>query len=73
MSVHLPLKDMTLHEKLEALEALWEDLARNAGSVESPGWHKEILEERSQKVADGRARFTDWEQAKTDIRSALRG
>ena len=71
MSVHLPLKDMTLREKLEALEALWDDLARDARSVESPGWHEEILKERSQRVANGQAGFTDWETAKTGIRRKL--
>ncbi len=71
MLVHLPLKDMTLREKLEVLEVLCEDLARSAGSVESPDWHKETLEERSRRVADGKARFTDWETAKADIRSKL--
>jgi hypothetical protein len=71
MSVHLPLKDMTLHEKLEALELLWEDLARTAQSVESPDWHEKTLEERSQRVAQGEAHFTDWETAKAEIRSKL--
>jgi hypothetical protein len=27
---------MTLHEKLTAMEALWEDLARSPESIESP-------------------------------------
>jgi hypothetical protein len=62
---------MTSREKLEVLEVLCEDLARNAGSVESPGWHKETLEERSRSVAEGKARFADWETAKAEIRSKL--
>ncbi len=72
MSVQLPLKDMTIKEKLEILEALWEDLARSAQSVKSPDWHKKTLEERSQRLAQGTARFTDWETAKAEIRSKLR-
>jgi Putative addiction module component len=68
MSVHLPLKDMTLKEKLEILEVLWEDLARSAQSVESPDWHKKTLEQRGERVAEGKARFTDWETAKAEIR-----
>lgn len=68
MSVRLPLKDMTLQEKLEAMEVLWEDLAQ---SVESPDWHKETLEERHQKASTGKAHFTDWETAKSAIRSKL--
>jgi len=62
---------MTLREKLEVLEVLCEDLARSAGSVESPDWHKEVLEGRSRRAAEGKARFTDWEMAKADIRSKL--
>ena len=34
---------MTLHEKLAAMDALWEDLARSPESIESPAWHEEIL------------------------------
>ncbi len=59
---------MTLQEKLEAMEALWADLAQ---SVESPEWHKETLEERRQRVSEGKAHFTDWETAKSAIRSKL--
>jgi hypothetical protein len=33
MSKTLPLKEMTLHEKLAAMEALWEDLARSPESL----------------------------------------
>ena len=69
MSVHLPLKDMTLQEKLEAMEALWEDLTRGAALAESPDWHNDTLDERRRRVAEGKAHFRDWETAK----SALRG
>jgi hypothetical protein len=50
--MNLPLKDMTLQEKLAAMEALWEDLTRSAQSFESPEWHKDTLEERRQRIAD---------------------
>jgi hypothetical protein len=71
MPFKLPLKDMTLHEKLAAMESLWEDLARTPESIESPAWHKDILDERRQRVAEGKSRFIDWETAKTDIRNKL--
>jgi hypothetical protein len=63
---------MTLREKLEVLEVLREDMARSAGSVESPDWHKETLEECGRRAAEGKARFADWETAKAEIRSKLR-
>ena len=69
--ITLPLKEMTLHEKLAAMEALWEDLARTPETVESPAWHQRILDEREGRVAEGKARFLDWEQAKRDIRRKL--
>jgi thioesterase domain-containing protein len=69
MSKTLSLKEMTLHEKLAAMELLWDDLARCPESVESPTWHKDILDERHQRVAD--AHFTAWETAKTEIRKKV--
>jgi hypothetical protein len=71
MPFNLPLKDMSLHEKLSAMESLWEDLARNPEAIESPAWHKDILDERRQRAVDGIPRFIDWETAKADIRTKL--
>lgn len=71
MPVTLPLKEMTLEEKLAAMESLWEDLARTPEAVESPAWHKDILDERRQRVAEGKSRFVDWETAKAEIRKKL--
>ena len=67
MSKTLPLKEMTLHEKLAAMESLWEDLARLPESIESPTWHKDILDERRLRIAEGKAQFADWETAKAEI------
>ena len=71
MPVTLPLKEMTLQEKLAAMELLWEDLARTPEAVESPAWHKDILDERRQRLAEGKSRFKDWETAKAEIRKKL--
>lgn len=71
MPVTLPLNDMTVSEKLQLMEALWEDLTRNAEAIESPEWHREILEERERRIASGKVQFSDWEQAKADIRKRV--
>ena len=71
MSIHLPLKDMTLLEKLAVMESLWEDLSKIPDAIESPAWHKDVLEERRQNIAQGRSTFSDWETAKADIRKRL--
>jgi len=36
------------------------------------GMHKEILDERQQRIADGTAQFEDWETAKAKIREKVR-
>jgi hypothetical protein len=71
MPVTLPLNDMTVTEKLQLMEALWEDLSRNADALESPEWHRQVLEERERRIASGEAHFSDWEQAKADIRKRV--
>jgi hypothetical protein len=62
---------MTFREKLAIMELLWEDLADTPEAIESPAWHKEILDERRQLVAEGKAQFVDWETAKAEIRKKL--
>lgn len=62
---------MSLSEKLQIMEALWEDLRRHSDALESPEWHRDVLEERERRIASGEATFTDWEQAKVDIREEV--
>jgi len=62
---------MTLEEKLRAMEALWDDLCRREENVPVPQWHQDILDERERAVAEGKARFVDWETAKKRISEKL--
>jgi len=62
---------MTIAEKLQALESIWDDLCQTPDNVSSPAWHGEILRRRDQRVTDGSAQFTDWSQAKREIRDAV--
>jgi hypothetical protein len=71
MPVTLPLNEMSISEKLQLMEALWEDLSRNVEALESPEWHREVLEERERRIVSGEAGFSSWEQAKADIRKRV--
>ena len=71
MSFNLPLKEMTLQEKLAVMELIWEDIVRTPDVLESPAWHRDVLEERGQRIAEGQSQFTDWEKAKIEIRNKL--
>jgi hypothetical protein len=51
-------------EKLQTMEALWDDLCRNEADVPVPSWQKSILDERERLVAQGKARFSTLEAAR---------
>jgi hypothetical protein len=71
MPVTLPLNEMTVLEKLQLMEALWADLSRNPDALESPEWHREVLDERERRISEGETRFSDWQEAKADIRNRV--
>ena len=71
MKLELPLAEMSLAEKLAAMEALWADLARHAGELASPEWHAEILKERGRCLAAGEEEVLDWEEAKRRLRQEI--
>lgn len=64
---------MSVEEKLHTLEVLWNDLRRKEEDIPVPQWHRDLLEERSRLVREGRAKFIDWETAKKRILAQTRG
>lgn len=44
------IKKMTLVERLQAMELLWESLSQNEHELESPEWHQKILAERKENI-----------------------
>ena len=67
MNVALPLDRMTASEKLRLIETIWSDLAREPESVPSPDWQGDVLREREQRIAEGKARFLDIGDAKQAV------
>ena len=72
MATTLPLNEMTRAEKLQAMEALWDDLSRDHDALESPDWHREVLRDRDERAAAGEVEYLDWERAKAEIRERTR-
>jgi hypothetical protein len=64
------IHQLPLREKLLVMEAIWEDLSREEQNLEMPQWHKELLDERECLLAEGKAQFVDWEEAKRQINEA---
>ena len=70
--MELVLENMTIAEKLSAMERLWDDLCRDPGNVPSPEWHEPILAERAKRVEEGKAEFIGLEEAKDRVRKSTR-
>lgn len=68
MDITLPLDQMSVAEKLRALEAIWEDLSRNEANLESPAWHGQVLMEREERAKSGGDAPVDWDVAKSQLR-----
>ena len=69
--IRIPLDEMTLDEKLDALEILWENLIRHPEDVPSPEWHREALASREESFKRGDDHYEDWEVAKANITRAI--
>lgn len=72
MNITLPLKEMTVEEKLQLMEAIWDDLSRNAEQLPPPDWHAEELAAREAAIARGEETFEDWETARRQIEQSIR-
>ena len=71
MSVSLPLDEMTVLEKLQLMEMIWDDLSRNAEAMEAPAWHGELLAAREAAIVHGKETFEDWDVAKERLEQDL--
>jgi len=71
MASTLPLEKMSVEEKLQAMESLWDDLCSKAGGMASPAWHEDVLTERDAMQERGDDEFEDWEAAKRNIRNKV--
>ena len=71
MGFPIKLDDMSIEEKIQTMETIWDDLCKTADNVLSPPWHKTILSEREEKLKTGDDNFLDWEEARKQIRDKI--
>ena len=63
--IHTEIKKMTVLERLQTMEELWDTLCQQENEMESPEWHKNILEERRGKIKKGETNLISLEELKT--------
>jgi len=71
MASTLDLTEMSVAEKLQLMERLWDNLSANEGNIISPSWHADVLAERDRLIQSGEETFVDWETAKKQLRTQL--
>jgi putative addiction module component (TIGR02574 family) len=60
----LEIERMSLAERLQAMELLWRSMAAAPDKLESPSWHKKVLQQRLAKVEAGKGEFLTLSQLK---------
>lgn len=63
------IKKMSRVERLQAMEALWDSLIDEESEIESPEWHRDVLEERRRKIQTGKAEFISLEKLRANRKS----
>jgi putative addiction module component (TIGR02574 family) len=62
------ITQLSFIQKLDLMEMLWADMIANEKNMESPGWHKAILDDRENALDTGKITVSNWEEAKERIK-----
>ena len=61
------IKTLPASQKIQIMEAIWEDLRERFEHSELPTRSKALLDQRRARVRDGSARLLDWDSVKSTI------
>lgn len=53
----IDIENMTIVERLQAIEELWDSLPEHKAQYETPQWQRNVLTERMAKIKSGQAKF----------------
>ena len=61
------IKSMSVEEKVQIMETIWEDMRDRFEHSDIPQSHKDLLDSRRAKVASGESKILDWDSVKSSI------
>ncbi|MGB5134919.1 MAG: addiction module protein [Prochlorococcaceae cyanobacterium] len=70
MAIELPsdqLDALTVAEKVQLLEQVWQSLCSQSDAFASPDWHADVLVERRQRLLNGSSARIPWNEAKAQL------
>ncbi|NLB69466.1 MAG: addiction module protein [Lentisphaerae bacterium] len=62
------IDQMSLVQKLQVMESLWESITHHEEEYLSPAWHEQVLKETETSFANGQEVAVDWKKAKQELR-----
>lgn len=71
MGMSLSVEKMSIEEKFQTMETIWDDLCKKADSISSPPWHEKILNDRENGISNGKDVFVDLNAAKKTIEKSI--
>ena len=63
---------MSVTERLQAMDQLWDSLNRCGDEVPSPDWHQDVLADRKTRAESGEAKFLTLAELRSRLRSSER-
>jgi hypothetical protein len=64
------IEKMSVTERLQAMDQLWESLTREGEEIPSPYWHQDVLADRKARAQGGEAKFLTLAQLRSRLRSS---
>jgi len=64
--------ELSLEEKLDYLEALWDRIASRPEQIPVPDWHRKVLADRLAAYRAGKGTSRPWSEFRDEMRSLLR-
>jgi putative addiction module component (TIGR02574 family) len=64
--------ELSVEEKLDYVEALWDRIAARPETVPVPDWHLEVIEQRTQEGQPGSGNGRSWDDFREELRAKLR-
>jgi hypothetical protein len=61
------VKALPMVQKIQIMEALWEDFRERLEASDVPEDLKNLLDQRRKRVQEGSAHLVDWDQAKSGL------
>ena len=71
MGPALSVEKMSIEEKFQTMETIWDDLCKKADSISSPPWHEKVLNDRENRIIKGEDVFVDLHIAKKNIENSI--